>query len=37
MVTHVPAWYDTAVALAEAKAHFAGPIDLAFVGAVYDV
>jgi ribonuclease BN (tRNA processing enzyme) len=37
VVTHVPAWYDTAVALAEAKAHFAGPTDLAFVGAVYDV
>ena len=37
VVTHVPAWYDTAVAMAEAKAHFAGQIDLAFVGAVYDV
>ena len=32
VVTHVPAWYDTAVAMAEAKAHFAGQIDLAFVG-----
>ena len=37
VVTHVPAWYDPALAMAEAKAQFAGQIDLAFAGAVYDV
>jgi ribonuclease BN (tRNA processing enzyme) len=37
VVTHVPAWYDSAVALAEAKAEFDGRIDLAVEGAVYEV
>ena len=35
VVTHVPAWYDSAVAVAEAKAHFSGPLDLAEIGATY--
>jgi ribonuclease BN (tRNA processing enzyme) len=37
VVTHVPAWYDAAVAVAEAKAHFGGEISLATPGATYDV
>jgi ribonuclease BN (tRNA processing enzyme) len=37
VVTHVPAWYDAAVAMAEAKTQFSGQIDLAVVGAVFDV
>ena len=35
VVTHVPAWYDSAVAVAEAKAHFSGQLDLAVIGATY--
>ena len=35
VVTHVPAWYDTAVAMAEAEAHFSGQLDLAQIGATY--
>ena len=37
VVTHVPAWYDSGVAMAEAKAHFSGQIDLAVAGAVFDI
>jgi ribonuclease BN (tRNA processing enzyme) len=37
VVTHVPAWYDAAVAVAEAKDHYSGTIELACMGAVYDV
>ena len=37
VVTHVPAWYDSSVAMAEAKAHFTGQIDLAVVGLVFDI
>ena len=37
VVTHVPPWYDPADALAEARAEWSGPVDLARVGATYDV
>jgi ribonuclease BN (tRNA processing enzyme) len=37
VLTHVPPWYDPALAVAEAKAQFSGPIDLATAGAVFDV
>jgi ribonuclease BN (tRNA processing enzyme) len=35
VLTHIPPWYDGALAVAEAKAHFAGPIDLATAGTVF--
>jgi ribonuclease BN (tRNA processing enzyme) len=37
VLTHVPPWFDPALAIAEAKAEFAGEIALAFAGAVYEV
>jgi ribonuclease BN (tRNA processing enzyme) len=37
VVTHVPAWYDPAVTLAEARCAFAGPAELARPGATYEV
>jgi ribonuclease BN (tRNA processing enzyme) len=37
VLTHVPPWFDPALAVAEAKAEFAGDIEPAFAGAVYDV
>jgi ribonuclease BN (tRNA processing enzyme) len=37
ILTHVPPWYDPEVALAEAAAVYAGPIELARPGATYDL
>jgi ribonuclease BN (tRNA processing enzyme) len=37
VLTHVPPWFDPALAIAEAKGEYAGEIELAFAGAVYDV
>ena len=37
VLTHLPAWNDPAVTLAEARAVFDGPIDLASTGAVYEL
>jgi ribonuclease BN (tRNA processing enzyme) len=37
VLTHVPPWHDAALAVAEAKTQFAGDIDLAAAGAVYEV
>ena len=37
VLTHVPAWFDTVSAVAEAKSAYAGPIEAARVGAVYEV
>ena len=37
VLTHVPPWFDPALAIAEAKEQFAGDIALAVAGAVYDV
>lgn len=37
VVTHVPPWFTPDAALAEARASFAGPVELARPGAVYDL
>lgn len=37
VLTHVPPWYDPQVALDEARTRWDGPLDLAAVGATYDV
>ena len=37
VVTHVPAWYDTGVTLAEASAAFDGPVELARPAASYEI
>jgi ribonuclease BN (tRNA processing enzyme) len=37
VLTHVPPWFDPALAIAEAKGEYAGQIELAVAGAVYDV
>ena len=37
VLTHIPPWYDPAVAEAEARREWSGPIDLARAGATYDV
>jgi ribonuclease BN (tRNA processing enzyme) len=37
VLTHVPPWYDAAVAVAEAKSQFSGQIDVATTGAVFTV
>ncbi len=37
VVTHVPPWHDPFDALAEAKAVYDGPLELASAGTVYDV
>ncbi|MGZ4593215.1 MAG: MBL fold metallo-hydrolase [Actinomycetes bacterium] len=37
VLTHVPPWYDSARALAEAAPAFHGPVELARPGAAYDV
>ena len=37
VLTHVPPWFDPGLAIAEAKAEYAGEIELAAAGAVYDV
>jgi len=35
VLTHIPAWNDPAVAVAEARAVYAGPVDVAVPGAVH--
>jgi ribonuclease BN (tRNA processing enzyme) len=37
VITHVPPWYDPAVAVADAKVAYAGPIEVATSGATWDV
>jgi ribonuclease BN (tRNA processing enzyme) len=37
VLTHVPPWYDPAVAEAEARAVYDGPIDVAAPGVVYEL
>ena len=37
MLTHVPPWHDPADAEAEARAEWAGPVELARAGATYEV
>jgi ribonuclease BN (tRNA processing enzyme) len=37
VLTHVPAWHDPQEALAEAKAVYEGPTDIAVTGATFDV
>jgi ribonuclease BN (tRNA processing enzyme) len=37
VLTHVPPWHDPAVALAEARTVWSGPLDLAVAGATYDL
>lgn len=37
VLTHVPPWHDPQVAMSEARARWAGPLDLAFAGATYDL
>jgi ribonuclease BN (tRNA processing enzyme) len=37
VLTHVPPWHDPAVAEAEARAEWSGPIEIARAGATYDV
>ncbi|MEO6144300.1 MAG: MBL fold metallo-hydrolase [Dermatophilaceae bacterium] len=37
VLTHVPPWHDPAVAEAEARAEWDGPVELARAGATYDV
>jgi ribonuclease BN (tRNA processing enzyme) len=37
VLTHVPPWFDPALAIAEAKAEYAGEIELASAGAVFEI
>jgi ribonuclease BN (tRNA processing enzyme) len=37
VITHVPPWHDPRVALHEASERYAGPLELARAGAVYDL
>lgn len=37
VLTHVPPWHEPAAALAEARATYDGPLDLAACGATYDL
>ena len=37
VLTHVPPWHDPAVAEAEARDQWSGPIEVARAGATYDV
>jgi ribonuclease BN (tRNA processing enzyme) len=37
LLTHVPAWYDAAVLLAEAREAFDGPVELAAADAAYEI
>jgi ribonuclease BN (tRNA processing enzyme) len=37
VLTHIPPWYDPAVAEAEARAEWSGHVELARAGATYDV
>ena len=36
VLTHIPPWHDKQVVLAEARAVFDGPVELAATGAAYD-
>ena len=37
VLTHVPPWHDPAVAEAEARGEWSGPVEMARAGATYDV
>ncbi len=37
VLTHIPPWTDPAQNLADARAVYDGPVDLAYAGAVYEV
>ena len=37
VLTHVPPWHDPAVAEAEARAEWSGPLELARAGATYEI
>jgi ribonuclease BN (tRNA processing enzyme) len=37
VLTHVPPWHDPAVAEAEARGEWSGPVEVARAGAMYDV
>lgn len=37
VLTHIPPWHDPAIALAEARSTYSGPVELAETGATYDV
>lgn len=37
VLTHIPAWHDPQVILAEAVREYDGPVELAVAGAVYDL
>ena len=37
VLTHVPPWHDPAVAEAEARAEWSGPLELARAGAAYEI
>ncbi|WP_182524251.1 MBL fold metallo-hydrolase [Nocardioides dongkuii] len=37
VLTHVPPWHDPAIALAEARGRYAGPLELAAPGATYEL
>ena len=37
VLTHVPPWHDPAVAEAEARAEWSGPVELARAGATYEI
>jgi ribonuclease BN (tRNA processing enzyme) len=37
VLTHIPPWHDPAVAEAEARAEWSGPVEVARAGATYDV
>jgi ribonuclease BN (tRNA processing enzyme) len=37
ILTHVPAWFDTVSAVAEARSTYSGPVEAARVGAVYEI
>ena len=37
LLTHIPPWYDPQIALTEAVAVYAGPVELARAGATYDL
>ena len=37
VLTHIPPWHDKQVALAEARAGYDGPVELAETGATYDL
>ncbi|KJY33679.1 beta-lactamase, partial [Streptomyces sp. NRRL S-444] len=37
VLTHIPPWTDARQNLADARAAYDGPVDLAYAGAVYEV